>query len=1277
MSNQALLPAPNWFLNSLADCSADGTLAYGSRNGLVLIQSIAFSEGHAPSPEFSLIPNAHKERITGVSWSNRTLNEEAPKYLLASISDDCAVAVWDTDSLSLVQKHHEHKFPIIDVDWTKLGDLQLVSADDKGYMVVWDLVRSEVRVLKPLTSSSKLQPNVLRCSPVNQDIAAVGCKDGLVCIINIKGPGVIQQRHRGHDKAVVSLSWCPDTNKLASSGMDQIIFVWNNGQTEKTIQLPNKSISGVIKFKPGEKLQGNMRQPVLFLKPDLIVSGSMNAEVLSWNLTEESISPTLLHSDHNRGLFCLAAHDKVVWSMAQDRLVIHHNLASNTTSVFSTLGGFVYCIAPCPFAPGRVAVGVGDDSIRIWSMTDTTGKSSSTIWSRVKGKVLSLAWHPEKEGELAFGTSDGRVGICNASNPAKEVLIMRQYHKSSIYRVNWGPAVTGVYQKDKEAPETNWYLYACDDNNAVVYIDSYSIPKPLKVIIRASNPQIKEDIKQKDIAWKPDRSLLALGLEDGSIQLLTAPHLQCIHTLRSHKKMIFYLSWHPSCTAVDEKDDDRQNWLASTSMDQQIHIYNLTSLLAEGTEKVWKGAPLPLEPLSELKHGGKVVCLAWNPHVGGQLVSSSYDMSVKVWDAAKGEVLACYVEHNGCVMSCCWSALHPDIIISGSADFTCRTWKISQSPADSKPVSRSKFREQQKGPTVLPIPVNPSSSELHEPKPAANGIKQSTKPHDKPQQKPSTKVTVFPLSNASFVKNSMDCCVKLLENKGLEPPGKKIKLNENNRGDDQNEVNHFGFFTSQDDAVELFTKEAEALKRMNNHVGFQNLKLWQGDMQQVIKDSIKAKKLDDWLVSMAPSVSHKFWLETCAAYAEQLVEEEKILKAVSYFVSCHKITEAVTVLQKHNLYKEAVALCNLRLPAGDPLLTETLRAWGKCSHDTGNFEIAVQCYIAVGDYEKAATVLYKRKDPNMWQLGTYLAKVANCNELFLSMTIECFYNYLMNQDWDAANAIISEIPELVHLRGVLKTHQLVCSKDKEGLNIEKGSDLSESNESIITNLEGVLDDISSEQFHELVQQFPLSSQLPETKKELLVTTSKLLLLGAAGKKCGNEDWERYIILALHLNYRRSVVVVKERPLHHLFSWLGNIVLTKYLKSFESFKAAAYLATASKDDPELLSKINEKKSLLMDTETACFARLEVLIPNLEKKLATAHAGKTDISKLQSQLLTLKEEKEDLEKTRVAFPNPFIIFCKLQGLVESLHASLQTGQLEELEREMDTFRATIQE
>jgi len=149
-------------------------------------------------------------------------------------------------------------------------------------------------------------------------------------------------------------------------------------------KLTFRSLSGVVKVKPGEKMNSNLWAPVVFMNPNVVISGCSNAEVISWDLTQENPTPTLLHTEHARGLFSVTVSNQIVWSVAQDRLLIRHDLASNTTNIFPTLGGFAYCIAPCPFAPGRVAVGVGDESIRIWSLNDNSGKSSASIWQRIK-----------------------------------------------------------------------------------------------------------------------------------------------------------------------------------------------------------------------------------------------------------------------------------------------------------------------------------------------------------------------------------------------------------------------------------------------------------------------------------------------------------------------------------------------------------------------------------------------------------------------------------------------------------------------------------------------------------------------------------------------------------------------------------------------------------------------------------------------------------------------------------------------------------------------------
>lgn len=194
--------------------------------------------------------------------------------------------------------------------------------------------------------------------------------------------------------------------------------------------------------------------------------------------------------------------------------------------------------------------------------------------------------------------------------------------------------------------------------------------------------------------------------------------------------------------------------------------------------------------------------------------------------------------------------------------------------------------------------------------------------------------------------------------------------------------------------------------------------------------------------------------------------------------------------------------------------------------------------------------------------------------------------------------------------------------------------------------------------------------------QLLIATSKLLLLAGAGKACGDDDWERYVVLAMHLNYRRSLVLVREKPLHMLLSWLKTGQLSKFKSSEECFRAAAYIGCVTLDDPELFPNLVKYESALMDAECARYARLEVMIPDLEKKVAATQVERQNVTELHVKLLELMGEKYDLENARVAFPNPFILFCKLQGIVDSLQHKVDKNQLDEFESKMDAFRSLIQ-
>ncbi|KAF4532991.1 hypothetical protein B566_EDAN000680, partial [Ephemera danica] len=204
-----------------------------------------------------------------------------------------------------------------------------------------------------LLNASRLSPITIACSPTNQDLVAVGCKDGHVCLLNIKGSGQLLTKLRGHDKAVVSLSWSPQEGEaastfLASGGLDRTIHIWktSSGQCVKVIHLPAKQLSKGFKAR-ADNSKGNIQPwlPVCWLKPTLLLSASSSSELLAWNPLEDKPTASLVHSEHLRGLACIAAHPYkgdqknwrapekpcTVWTMAQDRMLIRTEFLGTTT----------------------------------------------------------------------------------------------------------------------------------------------------------------------------------------------------------------------------------------------------------------------------------------------------------------------------------------------------------------------------------------------------------------------------------------------------------------------------------------------------------------------------------------------------------------------------------------------------------------------------------------------------------------------------------------------------------------------------------------------------------------------------------------------------------------------------------------------------------------------------------------------------------------------------------------------------------------------------------
>ncbi|XP_070554700.1 gem-associated protein 5-like [Ptychodera flava] len=445
-------------------------------------------------------------------------------------------------------------------------------------------------------------------------------------------------------------------------------------------------------------------------KPREIVSSSHGGDLLFWDICKPGKQKWRLIGQgdgrgHNRIIFTVLhggdTNSNSVITMSMDRQIILWNLASSkAVYCVPTLGGYVYSMVSSPIDAGRLAVGIGDNMIRIWNTSSPVNAYDVTVlWQGTRSKVTALCWHPLKEGHLAYGTDDGRVGIYDVF-AQKPPNISSSYHKKTVYSVGWGPPCPGTGGK---SGGVNQNVYSCGGDGIVLQHNPYRIyddAEDINNLIKKTN-DIRHKIPQRtELAWKPDESVLAIGNDDGSVEIFLAPNLLLLCSIHVHYKIINCVRWYPDWTNVkvsnqsqkhqtsvssDHDQSNRRNWLAVGSNDPPIHIYDLTDIFVSRSPV---RTPITSSYCTLNGHTQRVTGLSWSPHGDQKLVSVSYDGTAQVWDVSKGEPISNYRGHHGRLFSVVWSGTSHETIYTGGEDFTVQRWRVSQQEHTKPPKSR-------------------------------------------------------------------------------------------------------------------------------------------------------------------------------------------------------------------------------------------------------------------------------------------------------------------------------------------------------------------------------------------------------------------------------------------------------------------------------------------------------------------------------------------------------------------------------------------------------------
>ena len=81
-------------------------------------------------------------------------------------------------------------------------------------------------------------------------------------------------------------------------------------------------------------------------------------------------------------------------------MIIWDQHSQRPSCTISTLGGFAYSLSLSPLDPGSIAVGVGDNMIRVWHTTSADGPYEAvSLWQGIRAKVMVVSPARSAEGQ--------------------------------------------------------------------------------------------------------------------------------------------------------------------------------------------------------------------------------------------------------------------------------------------------------------------------------------------------------------------------------------------------------------------------------------------------------------------------------------------------------------------------------------------------------------------------------------------------------------------------------------------------------------------------------------------------------------------------------------------------------------------------------------------------------------------------------------------------------------------------------------------------------------